>query len=248
MTKIGAFQQGKQKEVLAKIPPPQKDWFQYRKNRLVRWQPKRFELGYVGSFDYSFDQNRDAIGSFKPEQPMPQHRFPRIVRIDESLINLLESRRIVWTPNHRAHGNVDCTEWKAIALWVRRTNLRDQLFQFCFQYANHAVFNTFKMTSNIGRVKLYIAKAAQDIYRSGPFEGKGSREHCFRKSTALKPLGWRRCVERSKQEKCQIEAQTRRRVLDAIAQRLLTPDELHQFINGHLPCGQVLQIIDARQH
>lgn len=231
-------------EGIYQIPERQRDWYEFRKKRKVLWRPRKSELQYIGSIHYSFDRGHAAVGSFRPDRVL-NRQFPRIIHIDQSIISALAERRIVWTPNYRAEGNINRTEWKAYYLKVCRSNYPNMPIQIRYEYANDAKFDTFEVTADTQRIKLYIAKSLRDLYHSASFEEEKPKHHYFKVPCSGK-TGWHKAVQYSRKCKKGQEASQSQLIMKAIENKVLTQDELKAYINGKMGCDEVLKIIRSR--
>src|SRR5690606_15508107 len=118
----------------------------FRRKRKVLWRPRKSELQYIGSIHYSFDHRHAVVGSFRPDRVLDHRQFPRITQIDQSILSALSERRIVWTPNFRAEGNIDRTEWKAYCLKVCSKNSPHMPIQVRYEHVNDVAFDPLEVT------------------------------------------------------------------------------------------------------
>lgn len=233
-------------EGIHQVPERQRDWYEFRKKRKVLWRPRKSELQYLGSIHYSFDRRHAAVGSFRPDRAL-NRQFPRIIHIDQSIISALSDRRIVWTPNYQAEGNIDRTEWKAYYLKVCRSNYPNMPIQIRYEYANDATFDTFEVTATTQRIKLYIAKSLRDLYHTAEIEEQKPKRHYYKVQCPNK-TAWHKAAKYGRSGKKGVAAGQSQLIMKAIENKILTQDELKAYINGKMRCDEVLKIIRSRSN
>ncbi len=227
------------------LPERQRDWYEFRKNRNVYWRPRRSELQYIGSIRYSFDRRCDAVGSFCPDNHSDM-RFPKIVGIDQSIVSALSERRIVWTPNYQAEGNIDRTEWKAFYLKVCRRDFSRSPIQIQYDLANDATFDVLDVTARAQRIRLYVAKSLRDLYHSTPFAcpTPKNRPH---KVLGSKKTAWHKGAKHCRSSKKFRDVVKVKQIMTAIENRILTQEELNAYINGNICRDDVVSLIRSRE-
>lgn len=178
---------------------------------------------------------------------MLNRQFPRIIHIDQSIISVLSERRIAWTPHHQADGNCDRTEWKAYYLKVCRSNYPNMPIQLRYEYANDATFDTFEVTADTQRIKLYIAKSLRDLYHAAPFDEQKPKRQRFKVVCPNNKRAWHKAAKYGRnQKKGPDSGQKQRQILKAIESKVFTHDELQAYINGKIGCDEALKIIKSR--
>lgn len=227
------------------LPERQRDWYEFRRKRKVLWRPRKSELQYIGSIHYSFDHRHAAVGSFRPDRILDHRQFPTITQIDQSILSALSERRIVWTPNYRAEGNIDRTEWKAYYLKVCSEKSSYMPTQVRYEHANDVAFDIFDVTADTQRIKLYIARSLRDLYYSASFEHVKLKHHSFKVSCSKKTI-WRKTVRNSRKCNKVHNAVQSKQIMAAIENNLLTQDELNAYINGRIQRDDIVKIIRNR--
>lgn len=227
-----------------RLPERQRDWYEFRRKGAVLWRPRKSELQYIGSIHYSFDGRRVAVASFCPDRILDR-QFPRITHIDQSLVSMLSERRIVWTPNHKAEGNIDRTEWKAYYLKVCKRASRNAPLQIRYVSANDATFDTLVVTAETQRIKLYTARSLRDLYHPASFEEERLKHNAFKLSCPKKTV-WRKTVRNSRKRNKVRDAVQSKQIMTAIENNILTQNELTAYIKGKIQRDEVVKIIRSR--
>ena len=239
-----SFQEKLDESEEIELPERQRDWYEFRKRRKVHWRPRRSELQYIGSIRYSFDHRCTAVGSFCPDRHSDVE-FPRIVGIDQSILSALSERRIVWTPNYQAEGNIDRTEWKAYYLKVCRRDFSGSQIQIQYDLANDATFDVLDVTARAQCIRLYVAKSLRDLYHSAPFAcpTPKNRPH---KVLGSKKTAWYKGVKYCRSKKFS-DAIKVKQIMTAIENSVLTQKELNAYINGNICRDDVVRLIRSRE-